>query len=225
MIIDYDFRGRCVTLVGGGHETARKMQSFVDAGAKVRLVGPTFDAEALRVARRLRVRIVDCSASQALRQAFADADVVAVVSDDPALGRKLRPIATKRRVLFYAGDDPEVSDWIQPAVRFADPVVLAVSTGGASPIVARELAERLIRRVRPEDRLSVEVQAYARELARERIPKASDRRFKLNQIYRDLDVRSALAARDLMTAKHLARAVILDASGRPHVGPRLARRR
>ncbi len=214
MIIDYDFRDKRVTIVGGGHETARKIRSFLQAGAKVRLVGPNFDEEARRVADELGVPIVSCQASHLPRRAFVRADVVAVIADDPTLGRKLRPFATRRRVLLYAGDDPSVSDWIQPAVRFAGPLVIAVSTGGASPIVARELAERLIRRVRTEDRLAIAVQSFARDLARRGNLGAAERRRVLYRIYRDREVRTALARGDVRRARERARRILREAGSR-----------
>ena len=212
MIIDYDFRGKCVTIVGGGHETARKLRLFVDAGASVRLVGPAFDLEATAAARKLGVTIVRCAPSQVPRRAFASTDVVAVVADDRSLGRRLRPLATRQRVLFYAGDDPEVSDWVQPAVRFAGPIVVGVSTDGASPIVARALAERLVRAVRPEDRLEVRLQAHARALARRRIPSPSKRPEALYAIHEDDGVRAALRCGDLGGAKERATQIILEAA-------------
>lgn len=225
MIIDYDFRGKRVTIVGGGHETARKVQSFVDAGAAVRLVGPAFDPEATAAARELRVPIVRCASSQVARRAFASTDVVAVVADDPSLGRRLRPLATRRRVLFYAGDDPEVSDWVQPAVRFAGPIVVGVSTDGASPIVARTLADRLVRAIRPEDRLEVLLQAHARALARRRIPTPSGRRDALYAVHEDPTVLAALRRGDLRGAKERATWIVLEAARVRRGPPRRALRR
>ncbi|MGQ0796708.1 MAG: precorrin-2 dehydrogenase/sirohydrochlorin ferrochelatase family protein [Methanobacteriota archaeon] len=225
MIIDYDFRGKRVTIVGGGHETGRKVRSFVDAGASVRLVGPGFDAEATAVARKLGVTIVRCAPSQVPRRAFESTDVVAVVSDDPSLGRRLRRDATRRRVLFYAGDDPKVSDWVQPAVRFAGPIVVGVSTDGASPIVARTLAERLVRAVRPEDRLEVRLQEYARALARRNISALSGRREALYAIHEDRGVRAALRRGDLGGAKGRATQIVLEAVRRRRGPPRRASRR
>ncbi len=217
MIIDYDFEGKRVTIVGGGHETARKIRLFTEAGARVRLVGPAFDRDALRVAKRLRVPVVRCPASQVPRRAFARTDVVAVVADDRRLGRTLRPVATRRRVLFYVTDDPEVSDWLQPAVRVAPPIAVAVSTNGGSPIVARTLADRLVAEVRESDRRAVALQAYARNLARERIPSPGTRRFVLNRIFRDPRVTSALERGDSRGAKREAQRLILDAAKRARI--------
>jgi siroheme synthase-like protein len=224
VIIDYDFRGKRVTIVGGGHETARKVRLFHDAGATVRLLGPMFDREALRVARELRIRVVRCPSSELGRCAFASAEVVAVVSDDPGLGARLRPIASRRRVLFYVGDDPESSDWAQPAIRQAGPITLALSTKGASPIVARTLANRLVRSIRPEDGLAVAVQAYARGLAR-RIPTPEARRRALYAVHDDPGVRSALGRGDLRRAKVLAKALVSEAVEAMRRPPRAARPR
>jgi siroheme synthase-like protein len=186
----------------------------VEAGADVRLVGPAFDKSALRTARDLRVPVIRCPAAEVRRGAFASADAVVVIADDRGLGRALRPLAERRHVLFYAGDDPEVSDWVQPAIRTAGPISIAVSTGGRSPIVARALAERLSRSVRSGDRIMVRLQGYARDLARERIPSAHDRRRILLALFEDPQVRAACARADLAGARALARRRILRAPSR-----------
>ncbi len=219
MIIDYDFRGKRVTIVGGGHETARKVRAFVEAGAEVRLVGPGFDDEATSTATELGVSIRRCRKEELPRLAFEAAEVVAVIADGGSLGEELRPEATRRRVLLYVGDRPEVSDWIQPAVRRAGPIQVAVSTGGASPIVARTLAARLLRAIRKEDRLEVEIQGYARTLARETISEASARRAVLYRLHKDPDLRDALREGDEATARARARFVLLRGTKRIARGP------
>lgn len=222
MIIDYDFHGKRVALVGGGRETVRKIRAFTEAGAKVRLVGPSFDEEAVRVAKELRVLIVSCRASEIARRAFAGADAVVVVDDDRELGRRLRPIANRRRVLLYVGDDPAASDWVQPAVRFAGPIEVAVSTGGASPIVARSLVDRLVRKIGETDRLEVRVQAFARDLARRCIASPEARRQALYAVHEHPEVRAALVHGDLIRAKDRARRIVHETAAR--LPPRSAAR-
>ncbi len=219
MIIDYNFKGKRITLVGGGHETALKLRSFVAAGGRVRLVALKVDEESRNVASELHVPLVLCRSGVLVREAFASADVVAVVSDDPNLGRRLRPVATRRRVLFYSADDPEASDWIQPAVRRSGPIEVAVSTGGRSPIVALALAVRLVGSVRRQDRDEAEVQAYARALARARIPDRAARRRVLLRVHRDPRVRAALVDGDLPVARREARRLVLNAVPRSLTPP------
>ena len=214
MIVEYNLREKRVTIVGGGHETARKIRAFVQAGARVRLLGPRFDGEALATAKELGALFRYCPPSQIARRAFASTDILVVVADDPALGRELRPIATRRRIPFYVCNDAEVSDWVQPALRRIGPIVLAVSTGGRSPIVARELAGRLARAVHPEDEHTVAVQAFAREMVRKWIPQAGVRHRLLYDIYRDGGVRAALAEGNLRAAKARARRMVQEATGR-----------
>ncbi len=214
MIIDYDFRGKRVTIVGGGHETARKIRLFQEAGAHVRLVGPPFDPEGLRTARRLRVPVLRVAPTHLARRAFEATDVVAVIADDSSLGRRLRPIATRRRVMFYVSDSPELGDWIQPAIRSTPPLTIAVSTGGNSPIVARTLADRLLKDIRPEDRLMANLQDYARHLARSCISDSSQRRNVLHRIFVDPAIREALHRGDVPRAKALTRQVVLAFSRR-----------
>ncbi len=219
MIIDYDFRGKRVTIVGGGHETTRKVRAFVEAGSEVRLLGPAFDPEAMSAAKELGVPIRRCGEDELPRLVFESAEIVVVIADGGSLGEELRAEATRRRVLLYVGDQPEVSDWIQPAVRRTGPIQVAVSTGGASPIVARTLAARLLRAIRKEDRLEVEIQAYARTLARETISEPPARRAILYRVHRDPDLRVALTKGDEATARARVRFVVLRRTKRAAEAP------
>lgn len=66
-----------------------------------------------------------------------------VATDDRALNAALSALARKRGVPVCAVDDPALSSFITPALVERSPVQIAITTGGASPVLARRLRQRL----------------------------------------------------------------------------------
>lgn len=109
---------RCL-VVGIGPETERKAAALLRAGAQV-VVSPGFVVADL------------------------DGCTLAIAADVPlAVGEAVSQAAKARGILVNVADRPELCSFIMPAVIDRAPVTLAISTGGASPALARRLREML----------------------------------------------------------------------------------
>ncbi|MCG8125093.1 MAG: siroheme synthase CysG, partial [Candidatus Thiodiazotropha taylori] len=64
-------------------------------------------------------------------------------TDDPQLNRHIAELAHARRMPVNVVDQPELCSFIVPSIIDRSPVVAAVSTGGASPVLARLIRSRL----------------------------------------------------------------------------------
>ena len=71
-------------------------------------------------------------------------------SDDRELNARVARLARERGVWVNVADDPQAGDVVLPAVARRGELQIAVSTGGASPALARRLRERLEREFGPE---------------------------------------------------------------------------
>ena len=136
-----DLRGRACLVVGGGAVAVRKAEGLVEAGAEVRVIAP----ECLPMPAGVAV---------ALRP-FADADLDGVTlavaaSDDRALNARVALLARTRGVWVNVVDEPGDGDVELPAVVRRGALRIAVSTGGASPALARRIRERLDEAFGPE---------------------------------------------------------------------------
>ncbi len=135
-----DIRAQPCLVVGGGDAAARKAALLLRAGARVTVQAPAlsaaFDADlpATRIAHR------------ALR--FGDEDVaghalVIAASDDATINRAVAAAAKARGIPVNVVDQPALCSFIMPSIIDRDPVIVAVSSGGASPVLARLLRARL----------------------------------------------------------------------------------
>lgn len=136
-----DLDGREVLVVGGGEVAARKVAALLRAGARVRL-----HAHAV-----LHPELADALADGRIVRLGGDFDpawldpvwLVVAATDDPAFNAGLAAEAGRRRRLCNVVDDAILSTFQVPAVVDRAPLVVAISSGGAAPMLARRLRERL----------------------------------------------------------------------------------
>ena len=132
-----DLHGRCVLVVGGGAVAERKVRLLLDAGAQVRLVAPAVTAW-----------LGEHPAIEVHRVTFApkyfDGAVLAIAAtDDRAVNAAVAAAGRERNVLVNVVDVSELSSFIVPAIVDRSPLVIAISTGGVAPVLARLVRERL----------------------------------------------------------------------------------
>ena len=135
-----DLKDRPCLVVGGGAPAARKARLLVKAGARVTVVAPRVGPEAEDLAAQGALRLV--------RREFVAGDVggrAAVVSAT-GLGEVDARVAEAARaagVPVNVVDRPGLSSFVVPAIVERGPVVIGISSGGTSPVLARRLRARI----------------------------------------------------------------------------------
>lgn len=132
---------RQAVVIGGGQIALRKAEALLDAGGSVLVISPEFNAEFDRLAQAQPG--LACIQRPYQPGDLAGAWVVISATDDPQVNQAVYAEAVQRGCLVNVVDDPEHSNFILPALIRRGPVALAISTGGASPALARRLRERL----------------------------------------------------------------------------------
>jgi uroporphyrin-III C-methyltransferase / precorrin-2 dehydrogenase / sirohydrochlorin ferrochelatase len=127
-----------VMLVGSGEAALGKLRVLRPAGAHVRWFSRDADiAEdvvTLPGSGRLEISTGDPLAADL-------SDIIAVVSAADALDAQIAARARHHRIPVNVVDRPELSTFIFPAIVDRGEVVVAISTGGSSPVLARRLRE------------------------------------------------------------------------------------
>ena len=149
-----DLEGRRCLVVGAGSVGVEKAKDLLEAGAQVTVVAPQASGDLHVLPVRWRRK----------RYQSSDLDghflVVAATSFTP-LNRRIFADAEARSLLCNVVDVPELCSFIVPAVHRAGPIAIAVSTGGASPVLAQRLRDELGRSITDEH---VELARRLREL-------------------------------------------------------------
>lgn len=127
---------RPVLLVGGGEVGLRKARLLLRAGAHLRLVAGDVHAGFAELG-------VTAMAAQFDAEQLEGCALAIAATDDAGLNRRVAAAADARGVPVNVVDDPTPSSFITPAIIDRAPLMLALSTGGHAPVLARRLRERL----------------------------------------------------------------------------------
>jgi len=135
-----ELKGRPCLVVGGGKVAEGKVRGLLAAEADVTVVAPQLTAEL----RQLK----DAGSVHTIERDYADGDLQGfelcmVATDDGAVNATVAAEGKRRGVWVNASDDPPNCDFILPSVVRQGTIVLAASTGGGSPALARRLREEL----------------------------------------------------------------------------------
>ncbi len=132
--------GQRALVVGGGKQAARKAELLLDAGAEVTVIAPGLEEDFARLSKNPRLRHLGA----ALDAAALDGCVLAIGASeaDESLNQRLYTMATERKIPVNVVDRPELCSFTMPAVVNRAPLMIAISTGGQAPILARILRAR-----------------------------------------------------------------------------------
>jgi uroporphyrin-III C-methyltransferase / precorrin-2 dehydrogenase / sirohydrochlorin ferrochelatase len=197
-----DLRDQPVTVVGGGVVAERKVRLLESAGARITVVAPTLtDTLAARAAAAALQHVprtfVGSDADAAL---LASARLVIAATDDRAINTAVSEQARVRGIWVNVVDDAELSTALMPSIIDRSPVIVAVSTGGASPVLARRLRERLEALLEPSLGPLAALLARFRQRLIARWPDPSQRRRAVDALL-DGELGAAAGAADLADAE------------------------
>ncbi len=132
--------GHPVVVVGGGTVALRKAAWLRRAGARVTVVAPGVHAELAQQAARGELRQIT---EEFTPEHLAGAVAVVAATADRATNASVAASARERGVPVNVVDDAELSTFIFPAIVDRSPIVVAVSSGGHAPVLARLVREQI----------------------------------------------------------------------------------
>lgn len=167
-----DLAGRRVVVAGGGETALAKLRLLLKTRATVTVFAEKPGAEVERLAAEGRLAL--------RRRAFGPGDAMCAslayaATDDDAEDARVAALARADGALVNVVDNLDASTFITPAIVDRDPVVVAIGTEGAAPVLARALKEELEARLPSSLGLLARVGKGFRHLA-ERLPFGRPRR-------------------------------------------------
>lgn len=130
------FSNQKILIVGGGDIAERKVDLLLRSGAQIDVVAHAV-CESL-VGRPIHVIARDFEPQQVTGYAL-----VIAATDDKLLNAAVASAANAAGIPVNVVDQPELCSCIMPSVLDRSPVVIAVSSGGAAPVLARMVRARL----------------------------------------------------------------------------------
>ena len=148
-----DVKGKRCVVVGGGEVALRKATLLVRAGAKLHVVAPKLDDEMASLCKREGALVCPTEFQPCC---LASATLVIAATDSLNVNTAVSDAAKALSIPVNVVDQPALCTFIVPAIVDRSPILVAISSGGASPILARSI-KRLIETLLPArvDRLAL----------------------------------------------------------------------
>jgi uroporphyrin-III C-methyltransferase/precorrin-2 dehydrogenase/sirohydrochlorin ferrochelatase len=136
----HNLQGRQVLVVGGGEVALRKARLLADAGARLRVVAPEIDTQLLEM--------VEQGGGESLLRGYQEADLdgcllVIAASDDQQLNAGISAQCQARGIPVNVVDAPKLCSVIFPAIVDRSPLIVAVSSAGDAPVLARLIRAKI----------------------------------------------------------------------------------
>ena len=205
-----NLRGWPCLVVGAGQVGAGKAEVLAAAGGRVRIVAPEACGSAAGLAHDGLVEL--------RRGRFEESDLdgrrlVVAATDDRALNRRIVELATARGILANSASDARSGHFSMPAIVDRSPVLAAVSTGGASPSLARYVRARLETLIPQSFGRLAELARAARPEVNARFSRISDRRAFWDRVFEGPIAEMAFAGRFDDARAALAAALTSEGEG------------
>jgi precorrin-2 dehydrogenase / sirohydrochlorin ferrochelatase len=135
-----DLTDKLCIVVGGGAVAERKARGLLNAGARVRLISPEVTRGVRRLARQGRIEVVP----REYQEGDLDGAALAIAATNASeVNMRVKGESKRLSIPLNVADRPDLGDFIVPAVVRKGPVVVAVSTSGLLPVLARRLKEEI----------------------------------------------------------------------------------
>jgi len=169
---------RCV-VIGAGHAAEPRIVALAEAGALLTVIAPEVQPAVAHLATAGRLvhvgRKYQTGDLDSARLAYA------AVGDD-AIHAQIATDAAATGVLLNVVDRPQWCDFITPSIVRRGRLTLAISTGGASPALARQIRLDLENRFGPEYAIALEILARVRRVLSERKMTFADKQQRLSRL-------------------------------------------
>lgn len=190
-----DLSGRNCLIVGGGTIALRKAQSVLEYGAKVFVVAPDISSGFNTLKEEYGSHI------ELFEKAFEKKDIedkffVVAATDDEKINEKVSEICFEKNILVNTVDRKEYCNFYFPSIVRNGDIVVGVSSGGNSPVLARELRKK-IEDVIPKNLDSInkwlgEIRPYIKE----KISDERDRKKYFEKIYAECEKKGDVLSDD-----------------------------
>lgn len=193
-------KNRPVIVIGGGDIAYRKIQLLLEAGARVQVIARDLhvDVQAL-----VNHEIVTWLKSEFEKEDVNRGVLTIAATDDTELNQRVYRAGEIHHRLVNVVDDKAFCSFIVPAIVDRSPVQVAISTGGASPVLARQLRAKLEQELPPQLGAMARLAQQYRPLVKSTLLHSNARRIFWEQLFANPLFEQHVAQQQLDEAKQV----------------------
>jgi len=194
-----DLNGRDCVVIGGGEVAARKVEMLINCGANVTVVAPELEKSLQELVFSHKVKHIKADYQNGH---LNGACLVIASTDDTAVNRAVYDAAAAAGIPVNVVDVPELCSFIVPAVVERGDLILAVSTSGKSPAMAKRIRKELQKQFGDEYAVTLRLMGEVRRILMEREPDL-DKRMRILADIANSDLMDRIKAGEKVEAEEL----------------------
>ena len=135
-----NLRQKPCLVVGGGNIALRKVNLLLKAQAKIKCISPEFCSGLIKLSRENTLDLIE------KRFESTDIDnqsVIIAATDDDKTNAMVSSLAHESGIPINVVDSPDLSSFIMPSIVDRSPIVIAISSAGKAPVLARIIRAKL----------------------------------------------------------------------------------
>ena len=193
MIVNLNLHDKKIIVVGGGNEAQKRISSLLKQDCKILVISEEFNSQINKWAKDRKIKLKKQSVQNTKFISELKPYMIITTTNNRKTNQKIIYDAKKNSVVAYSSDNPEESDFSNPAIIDLENMIqIAIFTGGYSPAMAKKLkvkSEKVIKKViTKEDIIQIKIQKIARKLAKETISTQTRRKNYLRSIMADNEI-------------------------------------
>ena len=213
MIVDLNLQSKKIIIVGGGSEAQKRINSLLKQECDIIIIADSVNPHITKLAKTKKIKIIKQKVVDTKFISKLKPYLIITTTNDRKINQKIINDAKKKSIIAYSSDNPEDSDFSNPAIiDFENTIQIAIFTGGKSPVMSKKIKEKsekvLKKIITKEDIAQIKIQKIARELAKEVISTQEQRRECLRSIMSDNEVDQLIKDGQVKKAEKRAIAIL-----------------
>jgi len=193
MIVDLNLQDKKIIIIGGGNEAQKRINSMIKQGCSITVISDSVNSQIAKLVKAKKITLKKQKITNTKFLSEFKPNLVITATNDKKMNQKIINDAKKKKIIAYSSDNPEDSDFSNPAIiDFENMIQIAIFTGGRSPAMSKKIkgkSEKLFKKIiTKEDIAQIKIQKIARKIAKETIPTQEQRRECLRSIISDNEI-------------------------------------
>ena len=209
MIVDLNLHDKTVIVIGGGNEAQKRINSLLKQDCEILVISDSVNSQINKLVKANKIKLKKQKIQDTKFISKFKPNMIITTTNDKNLNQKIINSAKRSKIIAYSSDNPEDSDFSNPAIiDFENMIQIAIFTGGRSPAMSKKIriqSEKIFKKIiTKEDIDQIKIQKIARKLAKEIIPTQTQRREYLRSIINDNEVEQLIKDGQLKKAERRA---------------------
>jgi len=209
VLVNLNLSGKLVIVIGGGNEALKRINSLLDEKCQILVISNAVNNQVKMLVKNKKIKFKKQKIQNSSILSTYKPYIIITTTDNKKLNKEIINYAKKKKIIAYSSDNPELSDFANPAViDFENTIQIAIFTGGKSPAMSKKLrieSEKIFKKIiTKEDICHIKIQNIVRDLAKNMISTQNERKTYLSNIMGDKEIKQLIKDGKLKKAEKRA---------------------